>query len=381
MESRFPHNLSSVGHQALAMPDYNKQETASREHKKVEIEERRFKMQQIKDELPIGETEGFDNALLDVKRQEKFLEDIKQQKKEANVTYLESQQSVSESQSRVSGYEHHQQPHRKQQISHQDPRAQYIYPEDTHSPGRTQQGMGQQEMRQQSVSQQRMGQQGMGCQSMGQQGMGQQRIYPQSAPQQSTYLHLQDTLSQDVFQQSVHQHGMLQQDLHSQHVYQQEWSHQGVYPQQVHNSQEMLQQELPQLDIHSQSLNSQGINNSNMPQPGTYQRSAPQNYQSQHHNLLPSNGNWQSENPMTRHEFHQILRAETNIPNNNYKPYRQTDVSHNTPQLEVGDAVQSGINPASYGTIKWIGELSGFHELIAGVEMVKKLCAIVLINM
>ena len=77
-------------------------------------------------------------------------------------------------------------------------------------------------------------------------------------------------------------------------------------------------------------------------------------------------------------KFHQILRAETNVPNNNYKPYRQTDVSHNTPQLKVpvGDAVQSGINPTSYGTIKWIGGLSGSHELIAGVEMVKKLCTI-----
>ena len=46
-------------------------------------------------------------------------------------------------------------------------------------------------------------------------------------------------------------------------------------------------------------------------------------------------------------------------------------VSHNMPRLEVGDAVQSGSNPISYGTIKWIGEFLGCHEKIAGVEMVK----------
>ena len=45
-------------------------------------------------------------------------------------------------------------------------------------------------------------------------------------------------------------------------------------------------------------------------------------------------------------------------------------VSCNMPPLEVGDAVQSGSNPISYGTIKWIGEFSGFHEEIAGIEMV-----------
>ena len=47
-------------------------------------------------------------------------------------------------------------------------------------------------------------------------------------------------------------------------------------------------------------------------------------------------------------------------------------VSCKMPPLEIGDAVQSGSNPISYGTIKWIGEFMGCHEKIAGVEMVEK---------
>ena len=73
-------------------------------------------------------------------------------------------------------------------------------------------------------------------------------------------------------------------------------------------------------------------------------------------------------------KFHQNVQAKPNVPNNTSEPYRQMGVSRNMPPLEVGDAVQSGSNPISYETIKWIGEFSGFHEKIAGIEMVKKLC-------
>ena len=368
-----------MDHQGLEMAE---KETA--EHKKVESEERGYNMQQIKDALQTEETEGFDDALLDPKIQEKILEDLEQQHKEnkqrftqtgkANITYPKLQRSASESQSRASGHEYHQQPCSKKQISHQDPRAQCIYSEDIHSQGMTHHGMDQQEMRQQSISQQKMG-----CQGISQQGMGQQGIYPQSTFQQSTNLPPQDFHSQGMFYQGFHQQGMSQQDLHSQGVYQQEWPHQAVYPQEMH-SQEMFQQRMSQQDIHPQGLQPQGISQSNMPQPGPYQRNAPQSYHSQQYNLFPNNGNLQGENPsypMNKQpstEFHQILRAETNVPNNTLEPNRQMEVSRNMPRLEVGDAVQRGSNPISYGTIKWIGEFSGSHEKIAGVEMVKKLC-------
>ena len=144
-------------------------------------------------------------------------------------------------------------------------------------------------------------------------------------------------------------------------------------------SQKMFQQQPLQQGIHSQGLQPQGMNNSNMPQLDPYQMSTSQNYQSQQCNLSPNNSNWQGENPSysveRQHstEFHQILRAETN----NSEPYRQMEISYNMHRLEVGDAIQIGSNPI-YGTIKWIGELSGSRGLLAGVEMVRKLCTIYL---
>ena len=46
-----------------------------------------------------------------------------------------------------------------------------------------------------------------------------------------------------------------------------------------------------------------------------------------------------------------------------FEPHIQNDVS----PLEVNDAVKVG---GSYGTIKYIGELPGYKEKMAGVEMV-----------
>ena len=403
-----PHLVKEKQKEALIMAEYRKEE-ARREQEKVKSEERRSKMQQIKNELQIGEIEGFDDTMLDLKIQEKIMEDLERQKKEnklgkAGVTYPKSQQLVSQSQSRVPGYEHHQQPHDMHHIRHQDPHAQSMYSGDIHSQNmpqqgmgqrRDQQGMGQQGVVQQGVIQQCVDQQGigqgMGHQDMGQnvsqqrmyqQGMGQQGGYLQDASQQNTYSPPQDINSQGMFYQGAHQQGRPQQDMHSQSIYQQqEWPQHGMYPQQIHHSPEMFQQQMPQHDVHPQGLQPQGMNNSNMPQPD--QRNIPQNYQSQQYNLSPNNSNWQGENssyPMERQnstEFNQIRRAEINVPNNTSEPYRQMEVSHNIPRLEVGDAIQSGSNLISYGTIKWIGKFSGFSEKIAGVEMVKKLCTTV----
>ena len=352
--------------EVLKMVEYKKEE-ARREQEKVE---RRFKMQQIKNELQIGKIEGFDDTMLDLKRQAKIMEDLECQKKrnkqgqidKVDVTYPESQHSVSESQSRVSGYEYHQDPRGSQGITQQGMGQQ----------GRDQQSLNQQYISQQGMSQQGMDQQSVGQQGMGQQGMGQQGIYLQGTSQQNIYPPPQDIHSQGMFQQGVH---LPQQDMYSQGAYQQGWPHQGAYPQQMPHSQETFQQQPLQQGIHSQGLQPQGMNNSNMPQLDPYQRSTSQNYQSHQYNLSPNNSNWQGENPsypMERQhstEFHQILRAKANVPNNNSEPY-------NMPQLEIGDAVQSGSSPISYGTIKWIGELSGSRGLIAGVEMVRKLCTI-----
>ena len=497
-----PSMLKEKQKEALKMVEHKKEE-AWREQEKVESKERRFKMQQIKNELQIGEIEGFDYTMLDLKRQAKIMEDLERQKKgnkqgqidKVDLTYPESQHSVSESQSRVSSYEYHQDPRslrgitqqgtgqqsRDQQrinqqcisqqgmsqqgMDQQSVGQQGIGRQGICQQGMNQQGMGQQDisqqvmgqqamdqqsmgqqsmgrqgicqqgigqqgigqqgisqrgMGQQGMDQQGMGQQGMGqqgiCQrqmsqqemiqqvmgqqgisqqgmfqqetskqgigqgmghqdmgqqsqqGMGQQGMGQQGIYLQGSSQQNTYPPPQDIHSQDMFQQGVH---LPQQDIHSRGAYQQGWPHQGAYLQQMPHSQEMFQQLQLQQGIHSQGLQPQGMNNCNMPQLDPYQRSTSQNYQFQQCNLSPNNSNWQGENPSypveRQHstEFHQILRAETNES----EPYRQM------PQLEIGSAIQIGSNPI-YGTIKWIGELSGSRGLIAGVEMVRKLCTI-----
>ena len=184
--------------------------------------------------------------------------------------------------------------------------------------------------------------------------------YQQTTFQQSTCLPLQGIHSQGIFQHGVHQQGMPQQDMHSQGDYQQGWPHQGVYPQQAYQSQERASQQY----MHPQGLHPQDVNKSTMLQPDQDQRNAPQYYQSQQ-------CNYQMER---RHsiDFHLTFQAE-NVPNNTSEPYRQMELLHNVPRLEIGDAVQSNSNPISYGTIKWIGEFLGSHEKIAGVEMVKKL--------
>ena len=98
-------------------------------------------------------------------------------------------------------------------------------------------------------------------------------------------------------------------------------------------------------------------------------------------------------------EAHQSLQIELNTPNSTncrnapqnintrqyqcssqdkHRPsasYRQSETSDNVPTLKVGDAIQSGSNPVSYGTIKWIGNLPDIVRLIAGVEIVMEICA------
>ena len=398
-----------------------RKEEARREQEKAESNERRLNMQKVKDELQIGEIEGFDDTMLDRKRQEKILEDLKRQNKgnqqnssqvgKANLNYPELQQSVPESQS---GYQRHQQQQTNHQISQQDPRAQGTYSQDMHPPGMgppsmghpgmtqpnmrhpgmtqpgmghvTQPGMTQPGMTQPGMTQPSMSQPGMGHPGMTQPSMGQQEIYWQNTSQSCMYPPSQNIPSQEVqpqgiLQQESHHHGIPQQDIHSQGMFHQQMPQQGAHLQ----------------GLHLQGLYPQGMNNSNMSQLDQYQRGVPHNYQYQQYNQPPDNSNWQGKNPqyaMGRQqsfEFNQILRAEANAPDNAHfndtpqtrpsEPYGQMEASHDMPPLEVGDAIQSGNNPVSYGTIKWIGEIQGSRGLIAGVEMVLKFSLVVYVCM
>ena len=331
-----------------------RKEEARREQEKAEFNERRLNMLKVKHELQIGEIEGFDDTIMDRKRQEKILEDLKRQNEgnqqsfsqagKANVNYPELQQSVPKSQSPLPGYQHHQQQQSNHQISQQDPCAQSMYSHDIHP------------------------------QDMCQPVMGQQEIYWHDASQQSTYTSLQNMPLQEIHPQGMlqresHHHGMPQQDMHSQGMLNPTMPQQGAHPQ----------------GLHPQGLYPQGMNNSNMSQLDQYQRAVPHNYQYQQYNQPPNNSNWHGQNPqygMGRQQSFEILRAGANAPDNAHfndtpqtrpsEPYRQMEASHNTLVLEVGDAIQSGYNPVSYGTIKWIGEIPGSRGLIAGVEMVLK---------
>ena len=342
-----------------------RKEEVRRKQEKVESNKRRLNMQQIKQELQIGEIEGFDDTMLDRKRQEKILEDIKRQNKESQqnssqVGKANVQQSVPESHP---GYQHHQQQRSDHKISQQDPCAQDMYSHNLHPSG-----MGHSGMTQPGMGHPGMSQLGMGQPDMSQPSMDQQEIYWQDTYQQCTYppsqnMPLQEIHPQGMFQREIHHRGIPQQDMYSQGMFHQLMPHKGLYP--------------------------QGMNNSNMSQLDQYQRGVPHNYQSQQYNQPSNNSNCENaQYGMGRQqsfEFNQILRAEeADAPYNAhindtpqirpFEPYRQVEASHDMPALEVGDAIQSGNNPVSYGTIKWIGEILGCRGFIAGVEMVLKFC-------
>ena len=385
-DQQLRHGMSVEENQKEALKKIEqRKEEARREKEIIESNERRHQMKQIKGQLQIGEIEGFDDTMLDPKRQEKIMEDLKRQNKanqqnssQTGKPYNESPPTVSQSQSTVSDYQYDQQLHNKHQMVHQDPYAQGMHPQDVHSQGMYQPGMPQPGMpppgMPQGMHPQDVHSQGMFQPHISQQGIYSQGAYSQDTPQQGMYLPSQGSnmSSQYVPPQGILLHGMSEQDIRSQGMHRQ-----GVYPQYQH----------PQSKMQS-----------NVTQQDPYQQGILQGYQ---YIQPPNNSNWHGENvsyPMGRQQsdgFHQILRAETNVPNSSdashivstrqyqstphdvYRPpepHRQMEAPHNLPPLEVGDAVQSSNNPVAYGTIKWIGELPGSKELIAGLEMVLNFC-------
>ena len=361
------HGMSTTMMKENQKEAYKVFEDAKKAKEAIKSNERRYQMQQTKNELQIGEIEGFDDTMLDIERQKKIMEDLKRQNQEnqlnasqlhkANTTYNETSPTIPQSHSTTSGYQHDQQLQDKQQIT-QDPRTQGVRTQDVHSQGNYQPDVTQ------------------------------QVIFSQNTPQQEMYPPSQgkppcNSSSQYNIQQGMAlypPHGMPQQDIHLQNMYQQGMPLQGI----------MSQQGMHYRDVHPHDQY-------------PYQHGVPESYQTQPYNQPPINSNWHGENPpyaMERQqsqqsvEFNQILRAGTNEPNDNCsrgtfytnpakqchnasqdiygppEPYRQMEESRNMLPLELEDAVQSGNNPILYGTIKWIGELPGSVGLIAGVEMV-----------
>ena len=398
--SQDSHGMSTIDekHQKEAFKKFDqRKEEARKEKETIQSHERRHQVQQTKKELQIGEIEGFDDTMLDRKRQEKIMEDLERQKKEnkqnssqsakTNASYNEPAPTVPQSQSTVSDYRYDQQIHNNRQIAQQGPPAQGIPPQDVHA-------------------------QGMFNPDVSQPGM-----YPQCAPQQGMYsppqgrpyhgMPQQDMQSQGMYHQGMPQPGMPQPGMPQPGMPQPGMPQQGMPPQgmppQGMPPQGMPPQGMPpQGVVYPQDQYPQGATHPNMAHGHPYQQGMPQNYQTQQYNHPSNNDNWRGENPGPSYpverqqsvEFRQILRAETNapydtnssgtsqtIPTRQYQntsqdlyrppePRRQIEAPHNMPPLEEGDAIQSGNNPVSYGTIKWIGELPGSVGPIAGVEMV-----------
>ena len=287
-----------------------------REQEQAKSNERRLRLQRIKNELQIGEIKGFDDTMLDPERQEKIFEDLKHQKD------VLGPKRQAEDLKQQKNKENHQSSSSRAKTTNTEPSP--VEPD------------------------------------------------PQRKPQQSTYPLPRDIHSQGMSQQSMHQHGMPRQVMNSQEIYQQQKMQLMMHPQHLHpqglNNPHLDSYQKRYQKYQPQQYNQPSISSSN---PFLKRKQSIEAY----HSLqvvpnAPNNANCRNA-PQTIHTWQ-------NPSQDMYRPspsHKQSEGSDKVPALKVGNAIQGGSDPVYYGTIKWIGNLPGSVRLIAGVEMVMEICA------